>query len=118
MAFKGKRGLVLRTSKSIRVGKASVAKGTRVKFMAPVDKNTLKVKVQDKAYPKLRGEHVEIPYSSVEKVGRGRPAGDEVASKATTRKPAAKKSARKAPAKKAAATSVAGTESASEPDES
>lgn len=98
MAFRGNRGLVLNTNRPIKVKGQSVAKGTRVKFMSVVDNGTIKVKIQDKAYPKLRGEHTVLKNADVTKVERGRPA--QVEGKAKTAK---KTAAKKAPAKKSAA---------------
>ena len=94
MAFKIKRGLVLRTNKALKVKGVSIATGTRVKAMSTIDKDTLKVKVKDARYPKLAGEHMTMRYDNVTKVERGRPEA-VVAPKAT----------KKAPAKKAKSTS-------------
>lgn len=92
--FKGHRGLVLRTTRPMKVNGQSIATGTRVKYMAAVDKNSLKVKVQDKTYPKLRGEHATIAYSAVAKVDRGRPTESKPVKKAapkkTVKRPASK----------------------------
>lgn len=120
MAFKIKRGLVLRTTKPIKVKGQSLATGTRVKAMSTVDKNTLKVKVKDSNYPKLAGEHAVVSYDVVAKVGRGRPSEEAstkpVAKKAAKKgsgkasKPAAKRAAKTAPVATAAPTPVAESE--------
>lgn len=119
MAFKGTRGLVLRTTRPMTVKGQSLAKGTRVKFMAPVEgkKDQLKVKVQDSRYPKIRGEHTVVSYSAVTKVGRGRPSGEApVKAKATVRKPAKKVAAKRSAPKKV--TSGSSTPSASQTSDS
>lgn len=104
MAFKIKRGLVLRTTRAMKIDGQSVAKGTRVKAMRTVDKDTLQVKVKDSAYPKLAGTHTTLKYSDVAKVERGRPASEEdAAPKAAAKKAPAKKAAKKTTAKKTAA---------------
>lgn len=77
MAMRIKRGMVLRTTERVKVGKSNIAAGTRVKAMAKVDATTLKVKVKDPSYPKLNGEHALISFDQVERVPRGRPTSDE-----------------------------------------
>ena len=114
MAFKGNRGMVLRT---LIVGTAliganrdvkhSVPKGTRVKFMSDIGDGKIRVKVKDPNLDKkAQGGHMEISAKGVTKVERGRPEGEEGAKRAvkkpTAKKGAAKKGgARKASAKKA-----------------
>lgn len=119
MGFKIKRGMVLRTTRALKVKGQSIATGTRVKAMAEVDKSTLKVKVKDSNYPKLTGEHAVVSYEAVTKVDRGRPQGEETVSasaKKTTRKPAAaKKTTRKPAARKPAARKSAAPASATAP---
>lgn len=120
MAFRGKRGLVLNTTRPMTVKGQSLAKGTRVKFMAPVEgkKDQLKVKVQDKRYPKVRGEHTIVSFSAVTKVERGRPAQVEGKAKPAARKasakPAAKKTARKPASKPTTAPASTGAVPATE----
>lgn len=105
MGFQIKRGMVLRTTRTINVKDADGAShklpaGTRVKAMATTEKGGVKVKIQDKAVPALRGIHIETGFSNVKVVDRGRPT-DTPAPRATTKKasgdikkPSAKKAAK------------------------
>lgn len=76
MAFRIKRGMVLRTTIPVQCGRTKLKAGTRVKAMAKVDANHLKVKIKDPGYPKLDGEHTTVQFDRVERVARGRPSVD------------------------------------------
>jgi len=104
MAFKITRGLVLRTTKSLKVAGQSIAAGTRVKAMAPgEEKGTIKVKVKDTRYPKIAGEPLITRLENVVEVQRGRPAAPEVKGKAAAPKGKAVKTKASAKGKTAAA---------------
>lgn len=98
--FSTKRGMVLHTTRAINVKTEDgtshkVPSGTRVKAMSLTDKGGIKVKIQDKNLPALKGVHVETGFSNVKQVERGRPAESKPAAKKTAAKTTAKKTAKK-----------------------
>lgn len=77
MAFQFKRGTVLRTTRTINYKapdgtKHTIPSGTRVKAMSKTEKG-IRIKVQDKTLPALKGARIDTGYSNVKTVDRGRP---------------------------------------------
>lgn len=77
MAFRIKRGMVLRTTGAVKAGKKSLPKGTRVKAMIKLEGGGLRVKIKDDTLPKtFQGMHIDTDFDHVQRVPRGRPALD------------------------------------------